>query len=230
MSDVPVPPPPPPPPPAVPAGGPSGGQPRVDIGAAISYGWSKTLQYFGSWVVVVLVLLLVQIALYVIASPFADNWFMSLVVSALSIVVAFVVALGVYRLALAVTAGEKPSVGELFKTDNLGAYVVAAILAGIAIGIGYILCILPGLVLAVLLGFFAYFVLDKNAGAIDSLKASWDLSLKNFWGLVGLYIVMMLINFLGALLCGVGLLLTIPLTWTAHAYVYRTLVGETPAA
>ncbi|MFZ0323070.1 MAG: hypothetical protein WAN48_02940, partial [Actinomycetes bacterium] len=209
MSDVPMPPP-PPQPPAMPSGTPGG----VDIGAAISYGWNKTMQYFTTWLLVVLVLLGVEIVLSLITQPFASNTFMSVLLSVVSIVVGLVVSLGVYRLSLAVTAGEKPAVGDLFKTDNLGDYVVAAILAGLAIWVGLILCIIPGLILAVLLGFFAYFVLDQNAGGTDALKASWDISLKNFWGLVGLYIVMGLINILGALLCGIGLLVTIPLTWT----------------
>ena len=57
------------------------------------------------------------------------------------------------------------------------------------------------------------------------MKTSWNLTSKNIGPLILLFILAFLINLVGALLCGVGLLFTYPITAVAIAYAWRTLTG-----
>ena len=57
------------------------------------------------------------------------------------------------------------------------------------------------------------------------MKVSWNLVSKNVGSLILLFILVFLINLVGALLCGIGLLFTYPITAVALAYAWRTISG-----
>ena len=58
--------------------------------------------------------------------------------------------------------------------------LVTSILGGLAIGIGVLLCVIPGLILAFLFAFSAPVVMLENKSGVDALKRSKDL-VKNHW-------------------------------------------------
>lgn len=66
------------------------------------------------------------------------------------------------------------------------------------------------IVLSFFLAYATYFVVDRDLGAIDAIKASAQLAMRN----VGQTIIMVLLGGLiaaaGSLLCGVGMLVTAP--------------------
>jgi uncharacterized membrane protein len=230
MSEMTPPPPPPPPgePPSQPpaAGGPppaSGG--NLDAGAAISYGWKGMTQNIGPFILIALVIVVIQVVLSVIGYAF-DNYWLSMVWNILVWIVGLILAMGLIRAALAVLDGGRPEVGMLFHTERLAPYLIASILVGLAVGVGLILCIIPGLILAFLFAFFGYAIVDgKTDEAIESMKMSWNLVTKHVGSLILLFILVILINLVGALLCGIGLLFTYPITAVALAYAWRTISG-----
>jgi uncharacterized membrane protein len=61
---------------------------------------------------------------------------------------------------------------------------------------------------------------------IEALRRSQQLVSGNFGTVLGLAIVLVLINMVGALLCGVGLLFTAGITAVTWAYAYRALSGQ----
>ena len=228
MSQVPPPPPPaspPPPPPsgAVPTGG---GGAAFNLGDAVSYGFNGLMKNIGPMILITLVIVLVNLVLTIIAFPF-DNAFMRLIINLIGWIVGMVLAMGLIRASLAVTAGRTPEVSMLFETENLGSYVIASILFGIGLFIGLILCIIPGIFFAVVFGFFGYVIVERGEQSpIDALKRAATITEGHRGALFGLMLVLFLINLVGAILCGIGLLFTYPLTAIAIAYAYRTLSGE----
>ncbi len=231
MSDVTPPPPPPPAPPppgeppsyGAPTPGPSGG--NLDAGAAISHGWNALKRYIGPFVLIALVIVGVQILLSVVGLVF-DNFWLRLAWNVITTVVGLILAMGLIRAALAVLDGREPDVGMLFHTEGLVPYLIASILVGIAVGIGFILCIIPGIILSFLFAFYGYAIVDgKTDDAIEAMKMSWQLVSKNIGPLFLLFVLAFLINLVGALLCGVGLLFTYPITAVAVAYAWRTISG-----
>ena len=229
----------PPPPPGQPPGPPPGpppGQPpsagpppasggNLDAGAAISYGWKGMTQNLGTFVLIALVIVVIQVVLSVVGYAF-DNYWLRMVWNILVWIVGLILAMGLIRAALSVLDGGRPEVGMLFRTDRLAPYLIASILVGLAVGVGLILCIVPGLIVAFLFAFFGYAIVDgKTDDAIESMKMSWNLVSKNVGSLILLFILVILINLVGALLCGIGLLFTYPITAVALAYAWRTISG-----
>jgi uncharacterized membrane protein len=225
MTDLP---PPPPPPPASfpPAGGASGG---ADVGSAFSYGLKKFQENAGALVVITLVVFAVQIVFGVVSSG-VESFLGRVVVQGLGFMLGAIVQLGVVRAALMVTEGQKPSVGTVFKTDKLGPYIIASILYGLATMVGLLLCFIGVLIPLVLFAFYPYFVLDKGDGPTQALASSWNLVKANLGKTIVLLIVAAIVGFVGVILCGVGLLATIPISQIMIAYGYKRLTNQSVAA
>lgn len=237
MSDY-APPPPPgdvPPPPGMPPGpgapppGSSGG--GVDAGAAIGYGWQGFTRNVGPLILIALVVVVVSFGLSLAGQWFLDSWIIALTWNILTTVVTLILAMGLIRAALAVVDGRTPEVGMLFQTQGLVPYLIASILVGLAVGIGILLCILPGLILAFLFAFYGYAIVDgRTEDGLDAMKMSWKLVSSNVGSLLLLFILVLLINLVGALLCGIGLFVTYPVTAIAIAYAWRRISGGPVAA
>lgn len=220
-------PPPPPPPPA--ASGPSGGG-SFSVGDAISYGWNAFWKNVGPMVLITLVIFVVQFIVSLVGSG-TDSAIARIVVQLLSFVVGIILAMGLIRASLAVCEGRTPEVSMLTQTDGFFNYLVASIIFGIAVFFGLILCIIPGIIVAVVFMFFGYGIVQQpDLGAVDSLKRSAEITSGHRWQLFGLALLLMLINFVGLLACGVGVLFTYGISAIAIAYTYKTLSGQAVAA
>lgn len=131
--------------------------------------------------------------------------------------------------ALRAASGEKFTVGSFFSITRLVAYVLVSVLVGIITGIGQLL-IIGGLIAVYLLQFSHYALLDDNSvGPVEALRLGFGVVKANFLASLLLIIAVGAINFVGALLLGVGLLVTAPVTLIALAYAYRTAVGRATA-
>jgi len=147
------------------------------------------------------------------------------VVSFIGQVITTIAAAGLLKMAFDVVDGREASLGKMFEGWDKVQVVVATILVGIATFIGIILCVLPGIAVIIFSAFTTAFVVDRKLGAIDAIKASIDLVRNNF----GPAIVWMLLAFVcavvGAIACGVGLLVAIPVILISQAYTLRALTG-----
>ncbi|MCL2711528.1 MAG: zinc-ribbon domain-containing protein [Planctomycetaceae bacterium] len=75
--------------------------------------------------------------------------------------------------------------------------------------------------------YLAYvFLADQNAGVIDSMRYSWRVTLGNFWILLLASIVLGICAGIGYFLCGVGLILTVAISWLGAALAYLQLTGQ----
>lgn len=102
-------------------------------------------------------------------------------------------------------------------------YLGAKILASIIIIAGFILLIVPGIILALMFFAVQYLVIDKKLDPVAALKESKRITAGHKWDLFVLFIVVVLLNILGALALFIGLLVTIPVTVLAMVHAYRTL-------
>lgn len=219
-----------PPPPPPPSGGGFGSQPApgsISVGDAVGYGWNTYWKNVGPLVLIALVVILINIVVGVLASA-TGSIAGQVIVQFIGIFVSMLISLGWIRVSLEVTRGVKPEVGDLFKFDGYGPYILASLLFGLGVYVGLILCIVPGVIFGVAFGFYGFVIVERGAsiGVVDSLKASADLTRGHRWQLFGLGLVLVLINIVGALACGVGLIFTLGITILTWAYVYRMLNGE----
>ena len=165
-------------------------------------------------------------------------------------VINVVLGIGLIKIALSFCDERKPPIGTLFDVwDCLWRYVGVAILYGLIITAIIVLCSLPvflpaarlsplllmfpvGLVFAVRFaiqfGLCFYFVVDKDLGPVQALKASGRTTMGAKWLLLGFGILCVIINLLGLLCLIVGILATYPMVIVANALVYRQLAAQTP--
>ena len=136
---------------------------------------------------------------------------------------------GIWRAGLAVTRGEAPNVNMLTQTDNLGPYVLTVIVVSIGMIIGFVLCIIPGIIWMVLTAYAPLVALDKGVGPGEAISTSIDWVKNNAGRVILVLIVAYVVQTLGIIACCVGLLVSIPVSLVAITYSYRIL-GNEPVA
>ncbi len=108
-------------------------------------------------------------------------------------------------------------------------YLAVKIITTVAVLVGLVLLIIPGIIVALTVIFATYLVIDKNMGPIESLKESARLTKGHKWGLFMLMLALIGINILGVLALGIGLLISVPVSLLSIAHTYRTLAKAAPA-
>lgn len=170
---------------------------------------------------------------YTYTTTSGGGFFMTLVFSGIMMLIVyiglFLIQMAIIRATLMITNGEQVSLNRMFSTDQIGPYLVASILVAIGVGIGSMLCYIPGLIVWFFTFFFGWFVIDKKMGAMDAIKASISLVNQNMGTMVGFFIGSLIATFIGALLCGIGLIVAFPVVVLATGYVYKRSQGEAVA-
>jgi uncharacterized membrane protein len=151
-------------------------------------------------------------------------------VQILSRVVIFVLSTfllgGMYRMAIKALRNEQISVTDMFGVgDVLPACLLAAVLVGVVTGIGFMLCILPGIVIGALLMFTYPLIVDRRLGAIEAMTQSVNALKGEALMAILFYLVVAIIACLGFAACCVGVLVTFPLFILSIAVVYRDFFG-----
>ncbi len=136
---------------------------------------------------------------------------------------------GVVVFSLKVVRGERPSFGEVFA--GMPYYLpllVASFLSKLLIGAGLLLCVVPGIVLA--LGFFIVepVIVDRQLGPIEGLKESWRLTAGYKVDLFVFAVLSGLLIIVGFLLCCLPGILAATLVPLMQAFLYLRLSGEEP--
>lgn len=133
--------------------------------------------------------------------------------------------LGLIRIGLNIVSGRPFAVEMLIgQGDKLFTSIGAAILYYLIVLVGLILLIIPGFYLALRLGQYQNGIVDKNLGAIDSLKYSARITQGNMLNLFGLGVVCFLIVLAGILALLLGVCFAGPLVYLANVVAYRWLI------
>ena len=98
--------------------------------------------------------------------------------------------------------------------------VLGATLQGLAVGSGFFLLVVGMFVLMVGLAMVPFLILDHGMQPMQAIKSSWSLMRGHKLELFILLVVLTIINCGGMLACGVGMLVTTPLTYGAVALFY----------
>lgn len=141
-----------------------------------------------------------------------------------SFVIGLFIELGLLTFAVrAHDSVETVEIRSLWNPAPFWRYLASQLMVGIAVIIGLILLIVPGVILALGFLFSAYLVIDKGRGPIEAIKESWRITKGHKWQLFLLVLAVAGINVIGFLLLLVGLIVTIPVTMLAVVHAYRTL-------
>ncbi len=118
-----------------------------------------------------------------------------------------------------------------FDYRNVGAlqplflpYLLGTLLYSLLVGVGMVLLIAPGVYILVKYQFTPYLLVDRGMQPVEALREAGELARGSWLELFLFVLAIAGINFLGAILFGIGLLVTIPVTILAHSWVYRSFV------
>jgi len=161
---------------------------------------------------------------------FSFGWF---VFSAVAAIVGYLIQAAFIRAALNVTEGRQLGFGDFFKFVEPGPVILTALILAL---IGAVLNIIPffgglaAIVVNFLLMFTFWFVIDKHLQPVDALKASYALVTRNLSTTVLFYLLSIAIYIAGAIVCGIGLFVAVPVVLLATAFLFKRLLGDPIAA
>jgi uncharacterized membrane protein len=192
------------------------------IGEALQFGWNTMKENFA----LVLGVMLVFIAIQVVPILFQDLEPADAMLALVAMLVSMILSLGAVRIALNLYEKRRGDLGDLFSQTSLFPdYLVATIVYVLIVIAGLILLIIPGIVWAIKYSYYGYYIVDKRKSPFDAIKASGQATKGHKWHILGLWLVIVGVNIVGALALGVGLFLTVPTTSLACAYVYKQLAS-----
>lgn len=184
----------------------------INIGNWISRAWDMVTEDLGSFIILGLIY---SVIIGVTSGTVIGEF---LVIGPLSV--------GFFFVIFEKIRGKDINIGDIAKGFN---FFVAAVLSNILIsiftGIGFVFCIIPGIIIAALYLFAPAFIVEKKLDFWEAMEASRKLVKDHLFEMILFSIILGIINFVGALVCVVGLLFTIPLTFAAMAIAYDDLVG-----
>lgn len=138
---------------------------------------------------------------------------------------------GVHIFTMKKLMGRRAEFGDLFTGFNFFLpTLVATILIGIFTFCGFLLFIIPGLIVAAMYKFTYLFIVDKKMDFWPAMQASHAVVRQDYFGFVMFLLALIGINILGFCCLLVGLLVSVPVTYVAITVAYSELVGFEPAS
>jgi hypothetical protein len=103
--------------------------------------------------------------------------------------------------------------------------VTTGLVVGALVTTGTVLCVVPGVVLAVLTCFTTVVVVDEGVGPVEAVRRSASLVVAHAGDVLAMVLVVLGVLLAGLLLC-VGTVVALPLASLAWTYAYRWLTDE----
>lgn len=124
-----------------------------------------------------------------------------------------------------------PIYHDLWNPKPFWRYLGAYLLVMVCVVVGFILLIVPGVIVGLMLAFATIMVVDKGLGPIEAMKESARITKGHRLELLGLVGLTIAVNILGLLALVVGLLVSVPVSTLAMMHAYRALSKseETPS-
>lgn len=215
----------------------SNGIPRPTVGDSYAHGWKQFMKYF-------LELFLISIVLIIVLVPMGGfgaisnghgpaimflMFFLQIFVLAYIILFLAPVDYGASYAFLKGIRNEKVEIKDMFiGFENYLNVVLANILTGFLIGIGFFFLIVPGIIVACRLAFVRYLVIDRQLEPIDAIKASWRMTKGHGWKifLMGLLVIPIVIA--GLICLGIGVIFSVMWIRCAFATIYYSVSQKYP--
>ena len=120
-------------------------------------------------------------------------------------------------------------IGAAFGKVDIGTAVVAGLLVGLLTQIGFLLLVVPGIIVTFFAYFTSYFVAE-GSGAVEGIQKSFSLVAANLGDALVLAILSILVIIVGVIALCVGIFVAAPVTFFAAAYAFRKFQSQPVAA
>ncbi|MBP3641784.1 hypothetical protein [Parabacteroides johnsonii] len=146
------------------------------------------------------------------------------IVQIVSLLISCIFMLGYVKNIFQALDGEEPQFSAYGQQSRkIITYLIANILFSIAVCIGMVLLIIPGIYLYLRLQFFTAFIVEEDCGIIESLQKSWNITQGQTLPLFLLLLTMIGTAIVGCILFFVGFFVAVPLIYMMQCYTFRKL-------
>jgi len=205
------------------------------VGSSYGNGWRQLWKYF-------LVLLLIGIICVLISSVSsvfnigqgmggAGAIVLGILSLAYGILLTNPIGYGVSFAYLKAARGDTLDVKDMFEVfHNYWNAVLANLLVGVIVIIGFVLLIVPGIIFACKLVFTPYLVVDRKMGVIEAVKESWRMTNGHAWKVFLIGLLSIPIGIAGLICFGVGIIIAIMWITLAFASLYHAVSSSGEAS
>lgn len=138
---------------------------------------------------------------------------------------------GLFKYYLKLIRAEGATIGDAFAgfSSAAGQLILLGLVSGLLTTIGYLLCVIPGVYLAVSWIFALPLVIDRNLPFWDAMELSRKMVSKHWFIVFAFLLVAGLLAVCGVLACCVGVFVTMPIASVAIMYAYEDIFSpKTP--
>lgn len=160
------------------------------------------------------------------ANALATQVFTSGTLTLVFAVLTIVVTVGVIRASIRATSGQEPGFDALLDGHNLGRYLLFQLAYALLAGFGFLLFVLPGLLVIFFFQLGPYYVLDRGLRVGQAFAASAQAIRRNLPAAFVMTILNGMVLLLGNVFFGLLTLLTLPIASLFTAYLYRQFNDE----
>ena len=134
---------------------------------------------------------------------------------------------GLARVHLAAARGEVPELADVLRGGpRFLSMLGMSLLYNIAIALGLVLLVVPGIVAWIGFQFADLYIVDCGMGAITAMGASWNVTKGHRMALLTFNVAGVVIMLLGLLACGVGAIVALAVVRIAEAVIYLRISGR----
>ena len=211
--------------------------PKATAFGSFGYGWQQLWKFFLHLFLIAVVVAVANMPAWGWVPPGGPASFgagfivLNLIATVYALLVLPVVSFGGDWLYLRFMRDERPNIAEMFQGFKTGYLniVLANLLVWAICGIGLILLIVPGIIFACRLAFVPYLVMDKGLDPVAAIEKSWFMTRGHGWRIFGMYVLTIVMFFVGLLLLIVPAFLVLLWAGAAFASLYHAVDLEDQA-
>lgn len=217
------------------------GSEPFDIMACLKLGWKLTARHFGVLILAMLTMfgigMMISVPFTVIfaaqaaaaagsqtdPNAFAGvNIGLSIVQNVIQQLASIFLTAGFTRIALNIASGREATYAQLFSQGGKYLKLIgASLLFYLAMFLGLLLLIVPGIMIACRFGQFQKAIVDRDLGVFESFRYSFEITRNNSMNLIGLFLMGLLIMLAGIIALCVGVVFAVPFFSVSTAIAYR---------
>ncbi len=198
--------------------------PDFSIKEALVYGWDVFKENIIFFIKVILLFLIFSLLIeYTAELAKSVSIFWYLVFNIVYWCFWIIITMGLIRIAIDLYENKEPKVYDVFSCYPLFfKYTLTSFIYDAIVTIGFLLLIIPGIIWGIKFMFWKFFIIEKDAGVLESLKKSSIITQNVKWKLFLFNLILILINIIGFLTI-LLIFITLPVTFLAVTYVYKKL-------